>query len=558
MKNLIFGANPLSLGRQPFLSDRSTTGVTPSDRAATELNVRDFGALGNGNDDAPGIQRAIDRALEQPDRHRGIIRLNSTQYTLSKSLNLGGTGLRFLGSGMGNSLPGTTILLADFIGSTLENSVIIRCNGNHQEVGFMEFQASPARIAATNLLAHAIYIEASDTSSANSWFGNYHDLFISEQPGDGILSIGQIWLSTYNRVQIHSCKGQGMRFDNGTLTARSNTDNPGEVALQNVMIHDCLGHGVLIGNDTGLVSSNRGFRFDIRNIDLYRNADAAGSRKTAAQFWAFWDTSSITNSAFDGTARDLTPETSRAMDIAGRAISIRNTRLLNVLNSPIKVLEYTFDSVVFKTQGITIEDIAVTTDTDVDPLVNIAAGITDVKVNIGTLQDMKATVATTLTAPLPKQSYIRTLIATQTKNNSTTFVDSGLTIPLLKRERIHFRYVLYFRGDATADIKFMLDAVKIGTTDTLSPAETINYVTVGGIRVDGGDTISEDLVNVSAGPKIIYGTAAASGIRVAEIIGDIRTNDSDTLGELRLYFAQEAAVVANTDLLVQSHVVYWR
>ena len=93
-------------------------------------------------------------------------------------------------------------------------------------------------------------------------------------------------LSSFTRLKIHDCKQHGMRFDSGFLTSRVNKGNAGQGTIEGVMIYDNLGHGILLGNHND-GATNRAYRFNITNADLYRNADSAGARLSADQLHAF-------------------------------------------------------------------------------------------------------------------------------------------------------------------------------------------------------------------------------------------------------------------------------
>jgi len=518
------------------------------------VNVLDFGAVGNGeNDDTAAIQAAIDYAFSSG---RKDILIPVGTYRTTSTIVVNGTGVRISGEGAELS----SIISADFIGTNFANSAVFKMDGRSQSLSSLGITSSSTREASSSALCSGIYIEATDNASNNSWFGNFSDLEIQKQSGNGILCIAQVLLTSFVRLKIHDCKQHGMRFDSGFLTSRTNKANPGQCNIESVMIYDNLGHGILIGNDDDDVT-NRGYRFNITNADLYRNADAAGPRLSADQLNAFCDTTTIENSAFDGKSRGLVVGRTRGILIAGRSNSIRNCRFLEVAPQAIRIEQYTFSGNVYKTCDITVSGLWAFQTTNLDPAISINSAINfdTINIDVRNRTDITSVIENDVYEPLRKACYIQTLGSTKTIANTTTLTDTTLDVPLSSGdERVYFKYILYYRGPAAGDIKFKFETVREGTSTALSPAPTISFVPVSSIRLDTSLNPDAENVKFSTGNTLVFGTESTSATLVAEIAGEIRTNSSTTRGTLKLQVAQNVANAANTQILGQSHLMFWK
>jgi hypothetical protein len=99
LRNAIDGVGPGDLSPAKSLATGANTSRTMAARFADEVNVRDFGALANGTDDAPRIQAAINYAVSSGKR---AIYIPPGTYTIRSSLNMTGiTGLTIRGAGSG-------------------------------------------------------------------------------------------------------------------------------------------------------------------------------------------------------------------------------------------------------------------------------------------------------------------------------------------------------------------------------------------------------------------------------------------------------------------------
>jgi hypothetical protein len=506
-------------------------------RVNDKSTAKEFGAGAAGvSDDSLPIQGLVDALFELG--YRGDINLGNGSFRITQPIVITGTGMVL----KGNAAEFVTVMIADFVGTDIDDSPVIIVKGRYSGVQQLTIASSATRLAADyNEFAAGIAIHPNDTESNNCWFGTYQNLIISGQQGDGILAIGATWLSDFSKLTIRNNKGQGMRFDNGELTGRTNKENPGEVDITNVMIYDNDGHGILIGNDDSV--SNRGFRFSINNADLYRNADAEGSRKSADQLWAFMDTSRIECSAFDGKSKAGALATTRGMKIAGRNVTVENNRFLEVGPQAI-FLSDLGPTLGYSSYGFDIGQMNLFNTTPLNELVSYDPTVRIVKISPQTDASLSGIVPTGFSIPLTKRVEISEKSATQTINNSTTLVDvADLSTFLQGRESVQFRCYILYRGDPTADIKIGV-TVPAGASVSFSPA--------GSVYIGTGDAVSISSTKFSSAATIQFGTATGNDTRVLEVVGSIKTVGDN--GDFNIQFAQNSANASDTQILSSSYL----
>ncbi len=521
------------------------------------VSVKDFGAKGDGTtDDTTAIQNAINAAFAS---NRKDIHIPAGTYRTTATLVVNGTGVRIEGEGAELS----TTILADFVGTNYSDSPVFKLDGRYQSIQSLGITSSSTREASSNNNASGIHVEASDTTSGNSWFENFSDLEIQKQSGNGILCVGMVILSTFERLKIHDCKQMGIRFDSGHLTSRTNKHTFGQNEIRNCTIYENIGHALLIGNENNDDVSNRGYRFNIINLDTFRNADAAGARLSETQVHAFCDTTTFENCAFEGQSRAFVNGVTRGLQIAGRSISVKNCRFLNCNTNAILIRQHTFGGTLYSSRDIEISGLnAFQTSplANLNPAIDISSAIAHETINIDIRNrtDITSILSNTVFKPIKRECFIQTIGSTKTVNNTTTLTDTTLDIPLPSGDsRTYFRYVLYYRSDPSADIKFQFDSVQEGTSTTLSPAPTVSFVPVSSIHLNTSLNPDAENVKFSEAQGLIFGGEGTSATLVAEIVGEIRTNASTTNGTFKLQFTQNAAHASNTQILSSSHMMFW-
>ena len=515
----------------PVTATGSSASRSLKDRFADTVNVKDFGAVGDGvTDDTSAIQAALTKAFNSGS-NRNTVYFPSGTYRTTSTLNMLGTAVSIYGTGAFNDC----VIYADFTGgpclhvkgrnSRIENLAI---NGNEE-------------VRTSISLDHGILISPNDSSGVSCWFTKVSNVDIRNQGSCGILAIGGTWLSTFEHLQIYNNGGHGMRFDNGMIDSRTNKANPGEVQIRNVMIYDNIGHGIMIGNDDSI--SNRGFRFHIDNADLYRNALVAGVRKIPTQMWAFIDSSKIVCSAFAGanTVIDYTPVTSGAV-IAGSSTTIENNRALYYTPYAFRVLDLTsyFNYV---TQGLLFDGIR-SFSTAVDAtVVQIDDNTRDIQCSPRDSNNSASPAVSIFhNKPLIKRCEVVRVTEYQTYNNMSTPVDVvGLSTYINIKEIVQFKVNILYRGPQTADLKIRF-VIPTDATIWFSPSNSV--------LTDSVNTVVESSASFTTETSIIVGTAPDNTVKLLTIEGEVRT--LGTAGNLQVQACQNIAIVGDTQIVPAS------
>lgn len=513
-------------------SGTGAVATTVQTKLRESVSVKDFGAVGDGvTDDTSAIQAAITYTLSSGKR--GNVFMPTGTYRTTSTLFVDGVSCGLVGQGGGEL---STILYVDHVngpGIQLKNRRNSLCN--------IEVTGSPTRAAGAAGTNYGVLIEADDIAGRYPTHCRIENVYIQDHPSHGLVAVAGVFFSSFSNMTIRDNKGHGMVFDNGTISTRTNTANPGIVELDRLEIFDNDGHGILIGNDNA--STNRGFRFDIRNIDLYRNAQAAGIRKQASQMWMFADTSSITISAFDGRNKAETSVVTQGIWLHGRNLTVDRCRFLNVNTTAVTVggAIVGFITVDIRITGNSVFD-GDGTNPSLNPAVAVDATAVNVFADWPNGNEIAGPKTLTNNATPITRSMVLYKLSDQIVNNSTVEVDdTDLQFSIGTNQRAAFRFVIFYVGDATADIKVQILGPS-GSTTTTAPTA--------GIRITGGDTVVQQDATVSFG-TFVYGASATT--RVIELVGTITT--AATSGTLRLKFAQAVATVADTTVKAGSYLM---
>jgi hypothetical protein len=497
------------------------------------VNVKnDFGAVGDGvTDDTAAIQAALDYLLDTG--RRGIAVLDPGTYRTTATIVVEGTSVSLCGEA--GEL--ATIIMADHT-----SGPAVRVKNRRSGLRNIEVSASVTRTAAAAGTNYGILIESDDTAGLRPSHGVYENLYVQDHPSHGVVVVGGCWFSEFSRMTIRDNGGHGLVFDNGAITSRTNRENPGITKLDRLEIFDNVGHGLIIGNDDS--SSNRGFRFQLHNVDLYRNAESAGTRKTAAQMWAFMDTFNIEASAFDGRDQAQTASATHGITLYGRSGSVKNSRFLHVATKAMEV-GGTIDG--FNSKDIDIKGNYVFDNeglsSSLDPAVTVHADAENINIEWDNRNEIVSIKPLDQNNVSQTKTWLIVKHSNQVVNNSDVAVnDTDLLFAMGQKQRVAFRFVVFFTGDAAADIKFQV----VGPSGVV-----LTYAPSNGMRVSGGDTWSLQAATTSSGTFAV-GTGGATP-RMVEIAGVAKT--TGTSGNLRLAWAQSAAVSADTTVLAESYLV---
>ena len=493
------------------------------------VNVKDYGAVGDGvTDDTAAIQAALDYALSSGVRGKVIVPPGN--YRTTATITVEGTGITL--EGMAGEK--ASVITADFLSGSA-----IQVKNRYSGLRNLEIVGSSTRKASGS--GHGVRVEADDVSGFRVTSAIFDRLVIRNHPGNGIIVYGANWDSEYRQLRIYDNSAHGIQFDSGFAT-RTFAENPGIVNIVLCDIFSNGGNGIIIGNDDDV--TNRGLRFFISNCDLYFNALAAGTRKTATQLWAFVDTMLISNCGFDGGDGAATRIT-RGCTLSGRGITIQNSRFFNVDPDAIYVYE---SSAGYVTSGIKIDNI-VLFDTyggmSLDPVVNVSNDVKNISIRLGSNIENYAPISTIYTLPVEKTTNIVRLDANFTVNNQATVQNTGLTFPMLNKEIIQFRAVLIYQTNTTADARISVD-VPTGASIMWTPAN--------GLYLDTSLAVTSIAPFFSSASTLAIG--GDTGWRTIELVGEVET--TGTSGDFTIQFAQSTATVVDTKLNSASSLTFWK
>jgi hypothetical protein len=498
------------------------------------VSVKDFGAVGDGvTDDTAAIQSAIDyaaplgKAVYFPS---GVYRTTQTVgFTRSDAQQFG---LHIVGE---NNV--YTEIKADH-----SSGAVLALNRSFGSVSDIALTASTSRNTGAAGANYGLLMEAPDVAGQAVAAMSIRRVRVLGQPSHGIVHVGLSIQSYYEQNLCQANLGHGYVFDGGQLTSRVNTAYPGLVNLVSCWSTSNAGHALKIG-DPADDASFVPVRFTMFNCEFSDNALAAGVRLTADEIWIRG-----TNIVFDTCAVGSVATSSIGnIRFAGENLEVRNHRSINATHT----LRVEKDHNLATTYGINIGELRVVAQVQ-NPVVIITdlINVKDLTANTyGGTSNM-----TSMFTPgairavwnrFPPISIVRKT-TTQTVNNSTTLVDDNqLELELANNETVYFEAVIRYNGDATADIKIAF----------VAPAgSTIRWDNYNSMYVSAADTILISTTEVTEGNTRSFGCAV--GVRTLNIRGYCQVGS--TSGALKMQFAQNAAVVADTNIQFNSVLKVFR
>jgi hypothetical protein len=498
------------------------------------VSVKDFGAVGDGvTDDTAAIQSAIDyaaplgKAVYFPS---GVYRTTQTVgFTRSDAQQFG---LHIVGE---NNI--YTEIKADH-----SSGAVLALNRSFGSVSDIALTASTSRNTGAAGANYGLLMEAPDVAGQAVAAMSIRRVRVLGQPSHGIVHVGLSIQSYYEQNLCQANLGHGYVFDGGQLTSRVNTAYPGLVNLVSCWSTSNAGHALKIG-DPADDASFVPVRFTMFNCEFSDNALAAGVRLTADEIWIRG-----TNIVFDTCAVGSVATSSIGnIRFAGENLEVRNHRSINATHT----LRVEKDHNLATTYGINIGELRVVAQVQ-NPVVIITdlINVKDLTANTyGGTSNM-----TSMFTPgairavwnrFPPISIVRKT-TTQTVNNSTTLVDDNqLELELANNETVYFEAVIRYNGDATADIKIAF----------VAPAgSTIRWDNYNSMYVSAADTILISTTEVTEGNTRSFGCAV--GVRTLNIRGYCQVGS--TSGALKMQFAQNAAVVADTNIQFNSVLKVFR
>ena len=367
-----------------------------------EVNVKDFGAVGDGvTDDTAAIQAAIDSLSSG-----GIVNLPVGTYLTSATININVAGIHLSGSG---STVGNVKILASHT-----NGPVIRVSKAASHISDLMVNANAARQAAAAGTNYGIQYEAEDSASQFITRQICENVHVLNQPSHGFLVIGAAWYSRFSTIISDNNGGHGFAFDDGSLTSRTNKDQViGFSKVDSLVSTNNGGHGFIAGNSTN-TTSQYPIRINLINYDSSGNATDSGVRETAHDVYITGENHNLDLCAMDSTVG--------AGHFSGRNIQVRNSRIVGSVTSGFYVTNHAnYDS-----QGITFDGIRSLASSALNPAVEIANANC-----IGTRIINKTQLnITTLVSDSGVNTYIEDRTETETNSNLVSNVTSGDNITI--------------------------------------------------------------------------------------------------------------------------------
>lgn len=313
------GVDSLSFYTAPY---SGAVQMTVNSALSATVSVDKFGAVGDGlADDTEAFQSAITYA----ETNGGTIFVPPGTYLTSSELVFNKPGIRMVGVGTGTTWdglenPGTRIIASHTTGA------VIRIRWENCAIENILIDSSAARQAASRDSTAAncnagIRVEADDVVAPEGdvFSTTLRNVYVRQQPGDGILLIGRVYGSRIDSCYALDCGGHGFVVDSGTITGRTNTAVPGLVTIIGGNATRCQGHGMLLGNSTdagnGVLPS---FRCVVINWESNSNEVDATLREDDYSAWAFGDQNLFLNCAFSGKDSSDVVQQNSGLCLGGR------------------------------------------------------------------------------------------------------------------------------------------------------------------------------------------------------------------------------------------------
>ncbi len=222
-----------------------------------EVNVRDYGAVGDGTtDDTAAIQAAIDAAAEYPPQD---VHFPSGNYRTTATLTMPSTSGRNFGLiGQGNAAYGS-VLSGVIITADHTDGPAILMQSSGQRIENIVVYASSARTAGARGSNYGILIEPPDSSGAEISGASLRNVTVASQPFHGVVTSGKLFMCLFDGLAVQSNKGHGLVVDCGAVTDRTNKDLPGGLVFNRLRAYGNTGHTVVMGLGNGTATSASSF-----------------------------------------------------------------------------------------------------------------------------------------------------------------------------------------------------------------------------------------------------------------------------------------------------------
>lgn len=341
----ISGIGVPDYGPLPVIATGSTEARTLADRFADVINVKDYGAIGDGitDDYASLVNAEAARAAVG-----GVLEFPPGTYNVSATLTIETIGAKWIGRGNGVGQQGTagTIGVGQTVTIRATHSAgpVIRVKRRSVTLEHIAVTSNASRYSGAAGSNYGIQVEGVDDTSPNARvrFLRLLDVLITEQPNHGLVMVGDTTSSVLEQLFITYNFGHGIIIDNGTVTSRTNLERPGQVNIRNSEMANNAGHAIALGVPA---VSNGPYRVVMSNLDMSNNAWDSGIYYQHAQMYAYdAENTTIAGSAFgdygfddatmpNGTARVVKAGPSAGIYLGGRSWQIEQPRFVGLYQS---------------------------------------------------------------------------------------------------------------------------------------------------------------------------------------------------------------------------------
>lgn len=324
------------------------------------INVLALGAKGNNtNDDTTAILKAVEIA----EIKGGTIYLPAGTYRTTAQITVDRVGVSIVGDA---SL--STSIVGDF---TTDNTAVVRFQRGTWGIFTITLDATTARKTSGNV-GYGLRVEPADiTPTPSVSAGRWDDVRIINQPTHGAMFIGTLQNSSGGRLLVQNNLGHGAIIASGEHLSRTYTSQPGLMTFEMFWALGNGGHAFSVGHPDE-VDGKFPYRIVFNNFEADGNAQTGGARHTADQVYCVGDNHEFNFSAFGGLNE------TGAMFLQGKDFYINRPRFIQVTSPAVTVGH----SSSFTSVGIVIDRPRVVASATQNPMIDVAAGATNVEVRV--------------------------------------------------------------------------------------------------------------------------------------------------------------------------------
>jgi hypothetical protein len=471
----------------------STTARTLADRFADGVNVKDYGALGDGvTDDYAAIQAAInavDTGLG------GTVFFPKGVYIVSQPLTASSFGVILKGAGKS----------ATTLSATHSSGPVYRWKRSLCEVHDMTIDASGARLSGDSV-DHGLQGMSNDTAGHAVASSVLRNVRVLNQPGVAIHLVGAVSMSHLENCHAEDCGGHPLLIESGESLGRTNNVQPGQVFVSQFRGIDCGGNFAIGDPDDTLEA----YRCVVNDCELIDCATDAGVRFSAHGFYIRGNNMAVHEIAAGAAS---TPSGHLCVLLWGENVYARNIRVINCDANAITV----HHTAGYNTKGVILDGQRVIGSGTQNPLITVTSGA----VNVEAYNRTPANITSLMTAGVTG-GYI-------VFNNARTVADShtfggtvavSSNVPRFQITDTDNNETSYFQSSA--------NAARISVDSANAVASSNFTIDVDGVDVadfqTGGITFSK-AVTIDDGGNTTNGFILQGAIPTLNIVEDDATSD---------------------------------